>query len=178
MQVNTPQSYPTEKRYSAIMRCVERKTLDQRQKQSLTISLLRGVVCAANNKLPFICIRQRTLFLILVFIFDVLQNGLQIMHPIGAHRIVKLNAFFLHVGNCTNPMHLALVNGEDYLIKTKNVLALRKREKGNGRMNHKFSSSKGDKKEKEKPYLELSLTSALHSCTRTSRLKQDWRCLH
>ena len=128
MQVNTPQSYPTEKRLSAIVRCVERKTLDQRQKQSLTISLLRGVVCA-TNKSPFICVRQRTLFLILVFIFDVLQNGLQIMHPIGAHRIVKLNAFFLHVGNCTNPMHLALVNGEDYLIKTKNVLALRKKRK-------------------------------------------------
>jgi hypothetical protein len=58
-----------------------------------------------------------------MFVFDVLEQRFQVHHPVIAHGIVELDALVLHVYDSTDPVHAALVDGKDDLVKIENAFA-------------------------------------------------------
>lgn len=82
---------------------------------------LTGRVARAWYQSPLA--RQRALFLVLVFVLQVLQQVAQVRHAATTHAVVVLNSLLLHKSDGGRPVLVALINGENNLVEVENVLA-------------------------------------------------------
>ena len=84
---------------------------------------LPGCIRCARDELPLVRVRQQTLILVDVFVLKIAKNIVQVRLSSSTHAVVELNAFFLHKGHRTYPVHIVLINGKENLVELKNILA-------------------------------------------------------
>jgi hypothetical protein len=53
----------------------------------------------------------------------ILEQTLEIAHPIIPHGIIHINPLSRDVNHSTHPMHKAMIDGDEYLAKVKDILA-------------------------------------------------------
>ena len=84
---------------------------------------LPGCIQWEEIELPLKRIGQGRTFLVFMFVFDIVKNILHVFFSRLTHAVVELNALCLHKGHHQDPVTIVVINGEENLVKCKNVAA-------------------------------------------------------